>query len=74
MKDKKRQGPGLFTWETGEYAGTFYKGEFKEDKFEGKGVIYHNDGESYSGDWKDDLADGYGTYTYLDGTVYEGMF
>ena len=55
-----------------------YKGQFKRDKMNGKGIYEWYEGQSkgdiYNGDFKDDLFDGNGTYQFSDGTIYIGEF
>ena len=34
------------------------KGDFKNDKFEGKGIYYYNNGDKYEGDFKNDKREG----------------
>ncbi len=47
--------------------GTRYKGEWKDNKRHGKGVLIRPDGTKYSGEWLNDKPDGQGTLTYPDG-------
>mgnify|MGYP002862731071 CR=1 FL=1 len=35
-----------------------YKGEFKNDLKDGKGIYYYNDENRYEGEWKNDLKEG----------------
>ena len=39
-----------------------YKGQFKNDLKDGKGVYYYNDDNRYEGEWKNDLKEGKGTF------------
>jgi len=43
--------------------GGSYKGEFKNDLRDGKGLFRQPDGKSYDGDWKSDKQDGIGIFT-----------
>ena len=57
-----------------------YEGEFKNNKFEGKGIFYYTNGpwkgDKYVGEWKEGLAEGKGTYYFNNGPnkgdIYEG--
>ncbi len=46
-------------------------GQFKDDKINGKGTYYYNNGNKYTGDWVDDHITGQGVYTYANGDRYE---
>ena len=50
-----------------EYDNGRYEGEFKDDKFEGKGIYYFNSGSRYEGEFKNGEAEGKGIYYYNDG-------
>lgn len=43
-------------------------------KANGRGVLFHADGDVYIGEWKEDIADGYGSYTHADGAKYQGQW
>ena len=45
------------TWEKTQ---PYYEGEFKRNKWEGKGAYYYGDGDYYKGDWKDGKYHGQG--------------
>ena len=51
--------------------GTYY-GDFKNNKREGKGIMYYNNGDKYEGDWKNDYMKGKGIMHYNNGNKYEG--
>ena len=54
-----------------------YEGEFKDNKREGKGKFYFNDGDIYEGDYKNDMREGKGITYYKglnDGDRYEGEY
>lgn len=51
-----------------------YIGGWKDDKFEGYGVMEHRDGFMYQGYWKDGKMDGYGTERGHSNSTYTGMF
>ena len=46
----------------------------KNDKREGKGIMYYKDGEKYDGEWKNGLFEGKGIYYFKNGNRYEGEF
>ena len=49
-----------------------YAGEWKNDKREGFGTYYYDDGGCYEGSWENDKKEGWGKMRYADGTIYEG--
>ena len=49
-----------------------YNLNFKNDKREGKGIYYWNNGSRYEGDFKNDNREGLGIYYYNNGDKYEG--
>ena len=51
-----------------------YEGFFKNDKKDGKGTYYFNDGNKYYGDWVEDVRSGVGIFYYQKGDKYEGEF
>jgi hypothetical protein len=51
-----------------------YEGEFKEDKFHGKGVMIFPNGRKYEGEFKESKAHGKGAMIFPDGHKYEGMY
>jgi hypothetical protein len=54
--------------------GNSYWGNFKNNRFDGKGYFEESGGNYYMGFFKDDLFDGEGKYVTLDGKTYEGIF
>ncbi|MDR2777226.1 MAG: hypothetical protein LBB24_00425 [Rickettsiales bacterium] len=54
----------------------FYKGGFRNNRREGKGIEYYPDGKKcYDGDWKNNKMHGYGGYYYSDGSIiYMGEY
>jgi len=53
--------------------GDVYKGEFREDKREGKRTYTFSDGSVYVGDFKNDYRNGQGKMKY-ENAVYEGSW
>ena len=51
-----------------------YVGEIKNEKRDGKGIMYYNDGTKYEGEQKNDNREGYGVFTLNYGDRYEGHF
>ena len=50
-----------------------YKGEFKEDKLDGKGVIeFLKEGHKYEGEFKNNEINGKGIFKWKNGDVYQG--
>jgi hypothetical protein len=52
--------------------GSKYEGEWKANKANGKGILYHSDGDIYEGGWLNDKANGQGIYTHSNGAKYVG--
>jgi Uncharacterized protein conserved in bacteria len=50
------------------------KASFKNDLYEGKGILRFADGNVYEGEFKKDLFEGKGIYKFAIGSVYEGEF
>lgn len=44
----KKNGYGVFTWESG----NIYKGNYKDDEREGYGEMFWTDGSIYKGQWR----------------------
>jgi len=51
-----------------------YKGEYKNGKRNGKGILYFGNGNRYEGEWKDDKRNGEGIFYYANGNRYDGEF
>ena len=49
-----------------------YKGEYKDGKRNGKGILYFANGNRYEGEWKDDKRNGEGILYSANGDRYEG--
>ena len=49
-----------------------YVGEFRNDKYHGKGTLILQSGGKYLGEFKDGQIHGQGTYTYPDGKKFVG--
>ncbi len=52
----------------------WYKGEYKEGKYNGQGTFNYSFGTIYEGDWKDGKKHGQGTLTSHSGDKYVGEF
>ena len=57
-----------------EYLDGKYEGQIINNKREGRGIFYFNDGDKYEGEWKNDLRHGKGIFYYNEGDRYEGDF
>ena len=44
--------------------GDRYEGEWRNGKYEGKGIYYWNDGDRYEGEFRNGKAEGKGIYYY----------
>ncbi|KAJ3414327.1 hypothetical protein HDV05_006695 [Chytridiales sp. JEL 0842] len=49
-----------------------YAGEWRNDRREGYGTYFYEDGGVYDGMWMDDQREGWGKMHYVDGSTYEG--
>ena len=66
--DNKREGNGELKTKR-----IHYVGEFKYDRFNGKGKLeFVKEGHYYEGDFKDNEICGKGTFTWSNGDIYEG--
>ena len=55
---KKPEGLGIIQFKDG----SEYRGQFYDDKFNGRGQMKQGNGSIYWGDWKDGKANGFGVY------------
>ena len=67
IKDGKRNGKGIMSWNNGD----IYQGEFKDGYRHGKGIYKYNTGAIYNGEWNMGFAEGLGIMKYTD-SYYEG--
>lgn len=70
FKNSIRDGAGLYLFNSGE----LYKGNFKQNKFDGTGVFYWVNGSKYEGEWSSQQRHGKGVYFYSDGLIDDGNF
>ncbi len=69
LKYGRAQGKGIqHAW------GNVYEGEFKDDKFNGIGMLTNKNGDVYTGEFEDNLFHGQGTYITSDNRIYTGEF
>jgi len=54
--------------------GAIYRGNYRNNKREGKGRHEMPSGDIYEGDWVNDKMEGYGVYKWKSGKQYEGCF
>ena len=54
------------------FKGNRYVGEWKEDRFHGKGSFKYLNGDSYEGEWEMDKRSGKGIFISNNGEHYEG--
>jgi hypothetical protein len=55
-------------------AGRWYKGDWKQGHWTGRGQLSNGDGDFYEGGLKNDQKHGFGTMQFADGRVYEGEY
>ncbi len=72
MRNGKRHGHGIFIFPNPD--GWKYVGEWKEDKQDGMGRLFHSDGWSYEGQYKNGTRHGEGLYTGADGWSHRGQY
>ncbi len=73
----KAHGKGKMTWnyeQDGEKMLSFYLGEMKEGKMNGKGRAYFANGDRHYGNFRDDKKHGFGIYSKRDGAGYKGEY
>ena len=74
-KNKMRNGKGkMYYNEKDENGRVMYDGYWKDDLFDGKGIMKWKNNDRYNGEWKNGLKEGKGTYYYENGDIYEGEF
>lgn len=49
-----------------------YLGESKDNKRDGKGMIFYHNNDKFKGQWKDDKKEGNGIYYFSNGDKYDG--
>lgn len=54
--------------------GTRYEGEWKDNRFDGVGILVLPTGLSYQGEFREGLKNGKGTLNYADSSSYVGEF
>ena len=65
MEKQYKRRKRIFKYETG----NTYIGQIKNNKREGYGTFYNNEGEVFEGNWKDDKAEDFGIYYYSNGEI-----
>ena len=74
-KDEWHNGKGTITYpDEGKYEGELYEGEFKDNRYHGKGTLTSTDGAKYVGEFKDNRYHGKGEHTFPDGSKYVGEY
>ena len=51
---------------------SYYRGDFVDEKMQGKGLFVWNNGSQYDGEWRNNMKHGYGVYLTEDGTIFKG--
>ena len=71
MVNGKKEGNGRLVFKNG----NFYVGQFKNNKYNGKGIFYYRPNAiKYMGDFVDNYYEGNGIIFYENGEFYEGQF
>ncbi len=71
LDGRERTSPeGLGVWIYSD--GSYFKGEWRGGKRQGKGIFHRANGEEYRGDFKDDYMNGSGSYYWPNGNWYKG--
>lgn len=55
-------------------SGAKYVGDFKNGRFDGKGILYFPEGHEYRGHWVDQVREGEGRLIFSNGDDYRGQF
>jgi len=71
---RKTTGPNYLTFTSGEGNDTYYVGEIRSGKANGKGVALLSTGSRYEGEWKDNKKHGEGEFYWSDGAHYQGAY
>ena len=72
-KNNKKDGKGIKNFkQNDELLRKKYEGDWKNDKMEGRGMLYLNNGNKYEGHFNNDLKEGKGIYYFNNGDRYEG--
>ena len=78
MKNGLKNGNGIIYYgkDDSAFFKGIYEGEWKDDKREGKGIMFLNnywtEAQKYEGEWKNDKREGKGSLICKNGNVYEG--
>ena len=70
LLEGKRANKGIYYYKNGD----IYFGDWKDDKFHGKGVYIFAKGERYEGELANGFKTGNGDYQYLNGNFYQGQW
>jgi hypothetical protein len=70
LKGSCTAGYGEYRFENGD----LYKGQFKNGRFEGQGILYFKNGDKYLGNWVASQRQGRGRLEFADKSVYVGAF
>lgn len=75
MVGQKSHGNGLMFYPANDVKSRVsYEGQWKNNNWQGNGVLILTNGDKYSGHFKDNQFDGKGTYTYINGNVFNGQW
>ena len=72
MSNNLRNGKGKMIYNQDKNKRNYYEGDWKDDLYDGKGVLYLISSDVYKGDFKKGVKEGKGTFYYIIGDSYEG--
>ena len=70
VKGNCKNGRGTYVYASG----AKYKGQFRDGKIHGDGVLYFSNGNKYIGRWENQYRQGKGKLIFSNGDVYKGNF
>ena len=72
-KNNKRNGIGVMYYNAKDEKNRYsYEGDWKDDIYDGKGIMIWKNNDIYNGSWKNGLTEGKGLFISNNGDVYEG--
>ena len=69
-QDGQKHGYGQIEYDDG----AKYKGQWRNDAYQGRGVLTYSNGDVFTGEFANDLAEGFGILLHEDGSIYVGFW